>query len=523
MSNSNIIRKQIIELRFTGDEDPFVSQQSTNEWCLQQLLPSIEQRLERFAATEEVIRIYEITVEWKMEGTAFDESLAEKIAAEIERMVESKISLADKPDQRNDGIVKLNREAAYIECLIFFLEYGYLPWYAKIFSVESLKEVLRHVSAATPESRQVEHLKEVLQQPQALQRLHTAGKEFISVILAIVVPGEKNVIQRHSEQVIKLSLIIRSDQLRKKFIQNVQHFFVAEILRHKTSYNNVVVLQNAVILLLLQNNITIVELEDYIKHESLFSKAEHTYIFSRENIEWLSQQLLKKNCNDNIDPGTDKTDDNIITQKSKSEPSTPGKKSKTQKKEADNLLQGNEEVIKQQKIIQQKQAIQKEEGIYINNAGLVIVALFLPRLFENMGVAENGKLNSVSLAAAILHYIATGSDEYAEFELVLPKILCGLQPEDNIDIVSPLPQTFITEANEMLQAVITHWDILKDTSIDGLRQSFLKREGKLQFIKNEWLLQVEQKSYDMLLQQLPWNISMLKLSWMPHMLKTEWI
>ena len=75
----------------------------------------------------------------------------------------------------------------------------------------------------------------------------------------------------------------------------------------------------------------------------------------------------------------------------------------------------------------------------------------------------------------------------------------------------------------MLGSVIEHWVILKNTSIEGLRESFLQRNGKLTFANNEWLLQVEQKPYDMLLQSLPWNIGFIKLAWMNQILITEWI
>jgi hypothetical protein len=79
------------------------------------------------------------------------------------------------------------------------------------------------------------------------------------------------------------------------------------------------------------------------------------------------------------------------------------------------------------------------------------------------------------------------------------------------------------EVDEMLLSLIEYWAVLKNTSIDGLRESFLKRNGKLSRLNDEWLLQVEQKPFDMLVQQLPWSISMIKLPWMTHLLKTEWV
>ena len=79
------------------------------------------------------------------------------------------------------------------------------------------------------------------------------------------------------------------------------------------------------------------------------------------------------------------------------------------------------------------------------------------------------------------------------------------------------------EVNSVLSSIIEHWSVLKETSVPGLQESFLRREGKLVFNKNRWLLTVEQRPYDMLLKQLPWSITMLQLSWMQHMLITEWI
>ncbi len=108
------------------------------------------------------------------------------------------------------------------------------------------------------------------------------------------------------------------------------------------------------------------------------------------------------------------------------------------------------------------------------------------------------------------------------FNWYFPKYCVVWNRQKTLALIDALPQTFKDETDEMLRALIAHWSVIKTTSIDGLRQSFLQRSGKLQRKKNEWLLQVEQMPYDMLLQQLPWGISMLKLPWMTAMLVTEW-
>ncbi len=111
-----------------------------------------------------------------------------------------------------------------------------------------------------------------------------------------------------------------------------------------------------------------------------------------------------------------------------------------------------------------------------------------------------------------------------EYELVLPKILCGVAVDHPVDTGKfQVDKTLKKEAEEVLTSVIEYWNILQNTSIDGLRESFLKRNGKLTYDGKDWLLLVEQQPYDMLLQHIPWNISMIKLAWMQQMLKTEWI
>ena len=163
------------------------------------------------------------------------------------------------------------------------------------------------------------------------------------------------------------------------------------------------------------------------------------------------------------------------------------------------------------------------ESIYINNAGLVIVTSFLVSFFKRLSIYKNARLEDINAAVCLTNFLATGIDSMAEFELVFPKILCGVEPEFLINTNVKIDNTAKEETENLLASIIEHWSILKNTSGEALRQSFLQRNGKLSFRNNEWLLQVEQKPYDMLLENLPWNISMIKLPWMQYLLKTEWI
>jgi hypothetical protein len=168
-----------------------------------------------------------------------------------------------------------------------------------------------------------------------------------------------------------------------------------------------------------------------------------------------------------------------------------------------------------------------EFPLSVNYAGLVLLHPFISPFFEATGVKEtNSKViadSKIARAAALLHFLATGQEELYEYELGLIKILLGLEPETPLLVGQGLLQEGDREeAETVLQSVINYWSILKSTSINGLRSSFLQRSGLLRRTENGWKLQVEHQSFDMLLEHLPWSISIIKLSWMKQPLCTEW-
>ena len=163
------------------------------------------------------------------------------------------------------------------------------------------------------------------------------------------------------------------------------------------------------------------------------------------------------------------------------------------------------------------------EGIYIDNAGLVLLHPFLPKLFDAMQVAQGDKLLQHERAVCLLHHLATGSVKAPEYLVMLPKVLC------NIDLRTPVESEMALTSDEqqeclaLLEAVIRHWGALGSCSPDALRGTFLLRPGKLTLRQDgEWLLQVESSGCDILLGDLPWSVSMIRLPWMGSMLWVEW-
>ena len=168
-------------------------------------------------------------------------------------------------------------------------------------------------------------------------------------------------------------------------------------------------------------------------------------------------------------------------------------------------------------------SVDAKEGIYIENAGLVLLHPFLPQFFKALDLAAEDNLLQPERAICLLHFMITGQTIAPEYEMILLKIFCNIPLETPVESDMALTDAEKTEAEALLEAVIQHWDALRNTSIEALRGTFLLRLGKLSLRDDgDWLLQVESKTVDILLNQLPWGISMIQLPWMQRMLWVEW-
>ncbi|WP_234671135.1 contractile injection system tape measure protein [Dyadobacter sp. CY261] len=164
---------------------------------------------------------------------------------------------------------------------------------------------------------------------------------------------------------------------------------------------------------------------------------------------------------------------------------------------------------------------------YIPNAGIVLLAPFFPQLFNALGWIGNRVWKSdaeISLAVRLIGYVCTGIVDNDEYDWVLPKILCGVPPETVINLETPMPEEAVGLSVKMMEAAIDQWKVLKSTTPEGLRELFIRRDGKLSRDDEGtgWRLQVDKKSQDALLERLPWGIAVIRLPWMDEMLLVEW-
>jgi hypothetical protein len=165
------------------------------------------------------------------------------------------------------------------------------------------------------------------------------------------------------------------------------------------------------------------------------------------------------------------------------------------------------------------------ESIFVTGAGVVILGPFIPMLFTKLNFVTGSEFKdaaSKAKAIQLLHYAVFGNLPFDETDTILFKLLCGMAPEEPLEIDNALSEEDGQLINGLLASIIQQWSILKSTSVEGLRETFLKREGKLQIEEEEYVLDVESKTYDMLLDHIPWSISKIKFSWMKKMILVQW-
>jgi hypothetical protein len=163
--------------------------------------------------------------------------------------------------------------------------------------------------------------------------------------------------------------------------------------------------------------------------------------------------------------------------------------------------------------------------IHVVNAGQVLAAPYLPRLWSMLDLTEKGVFKGLleaERAVHLLQFIANESASSPEYQLVLNKILCGVPAAVSIVRGIDILEKEIEVIEQLLGAMIQHWKIIGNTSITGLRESFMQRPGWLSMKDDAWHLRIQEQAFDMLLDQLPWSFSIIRYPWMEKPVHVKW-
>jgi hypothetical protein len=166
--------------------------------------------------------------------------------------------------------------------------------------------------------------------------------------------------------------------------------------------------------------------------------------------------------------------------------------------------------------------------IPISNAGLVILFPFLPMLFMRLNMLSqdrrdfNSNESKVRAIFILQHLMASEDREYDEKDLFLNRLLI------NYPFNEPLPkrmepnQDELNTIDSLLEAAKTNWEKMRNTSMRGFQEAFLRRAGFIEKTEREWVLTVEERAFDILLDSIPWSYKLVRLPWMENILKVNW-
>jgi hypothetical protein len=166
-----------------------------------------------------------------------------------------------------------------------------------------------------------------------------------------------------------------------------------------------------------------------------------------------------------------------------------------------------------------------EKKLTIRHAGIILLAPYLKTFFCNTGLLSSNSWKDKEAqfrSIFLLKYLSSGKTKGYEYQLILEKLLCGIPLLQPVPSEMLLTDNEIKESDSLLESVIGNWKALKNTSIAGIRETFLKRDGIITETDSGWHLRIERKTVDVILDQIPWGFSNIRLPWNKYSITTEW-
>ena len=476
----HLVKKQVIDITCSKRTDPFRMQQLLSKHYWQEVLPLLEKVFNEVSDDEEVILVKQLEIDL---GFITEKEMSElrwndDIISRIRNQLYAKIKGEEKDKSIRHEAIRMS----VCKQWLFYMQKGYLPWNVLHIDEGWYNKVLETFAS---DFNAVAELRKLIRQHPGISRriIEQHGEYFlINLVEVLTAVSQRELLEmvEASAQLLFSHTILpilvqakKKDELKRKIWNWVIELaasaqdkpgplqLIEKLLLLQTSHNDI----SRIMSVADTSSFTIIApvVTKLYKKPELFSK---------------NQAAVTKEIEKDEDKIETKTDAEI-----------------------------------------------DEEGIFVTHAGLVLIHTFLTSLFKRLQLVRDSKfLDKIDQQKAIyiLHYIACGKVIAEEHELVVPKVICewpvGMAVEKAVEIT----EDELNEADNMLQAVIEQWPVLKNTSVAGLREAFLQRNGKL-FSKNDKLhLQVEAGSIDVLLDQLPWNLSMIKLPWMKSILRVDW-
>jgi len=472
----HIIKKQVIDLTLYKKKDAFQIQHLISEHYWREVVPVIEKAFDAASSSNEIISIDTLEIDLgfitikDIEKGQLQIEVAKKISEQLNIEINN---LSSKQKTSKQAII-LNVAGQWM----FYMEHGYLPWNVIKINTSWYQDVLE---AFATNAIMIGRLRLLIKNKYVVRRIiFQHDEKFLQSLIETLTAEKQEALAGIINEITELLYFI--------------YYKTSDISSFEKKE--------------LKQKIWQQTLELIASKESKLSPEKIAFMLLREN-------SISKETIENL-PGSFLFNERLTADVLKQIKKAPAdeKQNEFKEKKSVNKEIENSDVIKI-----------AEDGIFVQYAGLVLLHPFLKVFFKNLSlVSETGFVDVVSHQKALylLNYFATGNTKPEEHELVIPKILCAWSIEEPVDNNIELMPGELAEADNLLAEVIQQWEVLKGTSINGLREEFLQRNGKF-YTKNENLyLQVESNSIDILLDYLPWSLNIINLPWMSNVLRIEW-
>ena len=496
------IRRQILELELPREQGAHALQQRASRVFQEQVLPELDRLFSRIAPADRIVRLDRLEVDLGDIGESgwerrFVEQCLEKIARQVADAAFEVGEAGAQPET-------LAPEENARRVVAYFLETGLLPWYAKGLALNELEEELSALPAEVLAGFGRSLLPLFQRDERTVQRL---AQQFSPVFSEKMVAAALGLDLGWVSRAVQ----IRQQQTGRVLSRSQRAVFFQHLLRLGGP-----ALQNLPPEPTVLAQVSEAELPQPPRPKAAAGDNAPEVVLTKNTAH---ESVVRPDT-----PPTqlgDEPSENLPTQRPIDQP--PGEST---------LGKHPTPFPEVPKPTSRKVAAAIAEGIAVESAGLVLFAPYLSAFFEHLGLQlaaaelpENLTEDSPHARAVhLLHYLSTGEARPEEQQLAFPKILCGIPLEMPVPQELELSHLEKAEAENLLEAVVRNWPALKNTSTDGLRNGFVRRNGQVRWQdeRQAWVLQVERMAQDILLDRLPWTISVVKLPWMAGMIQVEW-
>lgn len=485
----HLIHRQTFELKFSSQQQAKDFSPRLSELNQQLILPELERLFTSLAGGKE-LRFERLEIDLgTLQEAEFASAGIERLRLQITETLQERLNQqssselsaqADRPivSAGMAATVEEQNDSSLAELMATFLTWGWLPWWSDKHTVKNLDQLLRHFLTEQPKVA-IELLKKVLADPWQRSRLveQFSNRSLIAVVTLLA--GSST-----GEQLLVLRKTTRALLVQNQLLGGIDSFIWSALL---------------------------VSLLDNLTDRSDLSSLVESFVVHLSGHTGLAVPLISGELQ--------------LLLATSQEDSGGRLRALLQQIEQQPQPRQIETVPRSRLMLPEVSAEQSVCEVAVDNAGLVLLWPHLGQLFSSLDLlepADGQRQRPRPDAALLLQQLVTGRPAGMEASLSLNRLLCGLPAK------VPLPRRLMRsgkmdhEVVLLLETVIKQWSALKNTSVAGLRSSFLQREGLLLEEEQFWRLRIERKAYDLLLEQLPWGIAMIQLSWMDKPLQVEW-